>query len=312
MPGPPTEQTDLPFALLVSLTGGRPARYQFNQDRVLVGRGLEADLRIEHAALSRSQFLLERGRGSAGEPRYRITPYETTNPTYVNERPAVEGTLTPGDLIAVADVRVLFERKVPKGVKDGAGGKDQIPPLRMALMAGVTFMALYVGYLLFGGTEDPGAGDLATAQIKMFADVPPETIVRCGNPLECDTRAHDEYQKGKKLLAQAGADPGNLYRAALELDKASHFRDQSGRPLADMADVSAQLEQARARAEAEFQDARFRLSRAIAAADLRRQANEAALLARILPDERHPYRIKLDAYRRTLPKPQQPGPGDVK
>src|SRR5436309_2665336 len=172
-----TESTEMPYALLVSLTGGKPARYQFNQDRVLVGRGLEADLRVEHAAFSRSQFLLERGRGSAGEPRYRITPYETTNPTYVNERPAVEGTVTPGDLIAIADVRVLFERKVPRGAKDGSS-KDQIPPLRMVLMAAVTFMALYVGYLLFGGTEDPGAGDLATVQIKMFADVPE---VRCGN-----------------------------------------------------------------------------------------------------------------------------------
>ena len=74
------------------------------------------------------------------------------------------------------------------------------------------------------------------------------------------------------------------------------FRDQSGRPLPDMADVSAQLEQARTRTEAEFQDARFRLSRAIAAGDLKRQATEAALLARILPDERTPYRIKLDAW----------------
>src|SRR4051794_37678926 len=101
-----------PFTLLVSLVGGRPARYTFDQERVLVGRGLEADLRIEHAALSRSQFLIERGVGSAGEPRYRITPYEATNPTYVNERPAVEGTLTPGDLIGIADVRVLLERKV--------------------------------------------------------------------------------------------------------------------------------------------------------------------------------------------------------
>ncbi|HZS38870.1 MAG TPA: FHA domain-containing protein, partial [Polyangia bacterium] len=91
------EQTETPFALLVSLVGGKPARYQFNQDRLLVGRGLESDLRVEHAAFSRSQFLIERGRGSAGEARYRITPYETTNPTHVNERPAVEGTLTPGD-----------------------------------------------------------------------------------------------------------------------------------------------------------------------------------------------------------------------
>jgi len=294
------------FTLLVALVGGRPAKYAFDQERVIVGRGLEADLRIEHACMSRSQFLIERGVGSAGEPRYRITPYETTNPTYVNERPAVEGTLTPGDLIAVGDVRVVLERKLAK-----APGKQKqpIPPRQAILLAAVTVMALVVVWLLMQGGEDNGAGELAATQTKMFLDL---SAVRCGNPIECDTRAHDAYARGKKLMAQAGADPGNLYRAALEFDKAQRFRDQSGRPLGEIADVSTQLEQSRARAEAEFQDARFRLSRAIASGDLKRQANEAALLARLLPDERHPYRIKLDAYRRTLPKPAQPGPGEGK
>ena len=32
--------------------------------------------------------------------------------------------------------------------------------------------------------------------------------------------------------------------------------------------------------------------------------DEAANLARMLPNEHHPYRVKLDAYRRTLPKPK--------
>src|SRR5947209_12186817 len=150
-----TESTEMPYALLVSLTGGKPARYQFNQDRVLVGRGLEADLRVEHAAFSRSQFLLERGRGSAGEPRYRITPYETTNPTYVNERPAVEGTLTPGDVVAIADVRIVLERKPPKAAASAGAKKDQVPPLRMVLLGATTLMALWVGFMLFGGEEGP-------------------------------------------------------------------------------------------------------------------------------------------------------------
>jgi FHA domain len=293
-----------PFTVLVSLTGGKAARFAFDQDRVLVGRGLDADLRIEHAAVARAQFLIERGVGSAGEPRYRITPYEATNPTYVNDRAAVEGTLTPGDVVAIGDVRVVLERKVPRLGKGetGAQKKDQIPPLRAALLAAVMLMALWVGWLLFAGGEDAGAGDLATAQTKMFLD--DNAPVRCSNPVECDNRAHDSYARAKKYLATAGADPGNLYRAALEFDRAAHFREQSGRPLADIADVGAQADQARARAEAEFQDARFRLSRAIAQGDLRRQADEAAGLARILPNDHHPYRIKLDAYRRTLPKPK--------
>ncbi|HZS40543.1 MAG TPA: FHA domain-containing protein [Polyangia bacterium] len=295
-----------PFTVLVSLVGGKPARYAFDQDSVMVGRGLDADLRIEHAAVARAQFLIERGVGSAGEPRYRITPYEATNATFVNDRPAVEGTLTPGDVVAIGDIRVILERKVPKLGKMNPQGlpgkKEQIPPLRAALLAAVMLMAVWVGWMLLAGGEDSGAGDLATSQTKMFLD--DAAPVRCSNPVECDTRAHDSYARAKKYLATAGADPGNLYRAALEFDRAVHFRDQSGRPLADIADVNAQAEQAHARAEAEFQDARFRLSRAIAQGDLRKQAAEAADLARILPDEHHPYRVKLDAYRRTLPKPK--------
>ena len=137
-------------------------------------------------------------------------------------------------------------------------------------------MALFVGYLFFGGGEEDNAGELATAQTKLFGEMPP---VRCSNPVECDTRAHDAYFRAKKYLAQAGGDPGNLYRATLELDKAARFREQSGRPLADMADVGALEEQARARAEAEFADAKFRLQRAIAAGDNKRCAVEAAALA---------------------------------
>ena len=215
----------------------------------------------------------------------------------MNDRPAVEGTIVPGDSIAIGDVRVILERKIQRAEPNKK--KDEVPPLRMILMAATTLMALYVGYLVFGGSDEPDAGDLATTQTKLFTDLP---AVTCGNPIECDTRAHDAYQRAKKLSAQAGADPGNYYRAALEFDKATRFREQSGRPLADMADVSALAEKSKAQAEAEFQDAKFRLSRAIAAGDMKRCAQEATLLARIVPDPQHPYRVKLDAYRRTLPK----------
>ncbi|MDB4966336.1 MAG: Inner rane component of cytoplasmic domain [Myxococcales bacterium] len=307
MPASPTAEVTAsgkPFVLLVSLVGGKPIPYQFDQSRVLVGRGIDADLRIEHAGVSRWQFLVERGLGSMGEARFRITPYEATNATYVNDRPAVEGTIVPGDVVAVADVRVTLERKIEKGARKK---KQDLPPARMLLLTGVVGMALFVGYLFFGGGEEDDAGELATAQTRLFAAMPE---LRCGNPVECDTRAHDAYTRAKKLLSQAGADPGNLYRATLEFDKASRFRDQSGRPLPDMADVGALEDQARARAEAEFADAKFRLQRAMAAGDAKRCAVEAAALAHIVPDERHPYRVKLDAYRRALPKPKEKGIGE--
>jgi len=135
--GGETTATGRPFVLLVSLVGGKPIAYPFDQPRVLVGRGVDADLRIEHAGVSRWQFLVERGMGSAGEPRFRITPYEATNPTYVNDRPAVEGTIVPGDLIAVADVRVVLERKIDKSKKKA---KQDLPASRMILLTAVVGM----------------------------------------------------------------------------------------------------------------------------------------------------------------------------
>jgi hypothetical protein len=285
-----------PFVLQVSVVGGRPVPYRFDQPRVLVGRGRDADLRIEHAGVGRAQFVIERGTGSLGEPRFRITPLPATNPTYVNDRPAVEGTLTPGDVVAVTNVRVVLERKIEKTKKTVAPPS----PLRLVLWTALVAMALFVGWLYFGDeAEENSAGALATAQTKLFGDLPD---VRCANPIECDTRAHDAYARGKKLIAQAAADPGNFYRATLELDKAARFAEQSGRPLGDIADAAALEAQARGRAEAEFADAKFRLQRALAAGDLGRCATEAALLAQLVPDENHPYRIKLDAYRRTLPR----------
>src|SRR6185437_3252939 len=107
--------------------------------------------------------------------------------------------------------------------------------------------------------------------------------VHCENATECSARAHDAYAKARKYALQSGADPGNLYRAAIEYDKAARFRELSGKPLADISDVVARVQESKSRAEAEFADARFALSRAIANRDQRRAAKEADYLAKLLP-----------------------------
>jgi hypothetical protein len=202
---------------------------------------------------------------------------------------------------------VVLEQRPGKIDKTVRTVLPRLSPLRTVLLAAVVGMALVVGWLVFfsGDDDNPSAGALATAQAThLFGELPE---VRCANPIECDNRAHDAYGRGKKLLAQAAADPGNYYRATLELERAGRFREQSGRPLPDMADVGALAAQARGRAEAEFADAKFRLQRAMAAGDYKRCAVEAALLAQLVPDESHPYRVKLDAYRRTLPRARATG-----
>jgi FHA domain-containing protein len=294
-----------PFVLQVSLVGGHPVAYGFDQPRVLVGRGRDADLRIEHAGVARAQFVIERGTGSLGEARFRITPLDATNPTYVNDRPAVEGTLMPGDVVAVTEVRVVLERKVDITQKTNIN--RGLSPRTLLLLTAVVAMGALVAWLYIDGGADPSAGELAATQTRLFADPLPESQVRCANPIECDTRAHDAYAHAKKLTGQTGADPGNFYRATLEFERAARYREQSGRPLPDMADVGALGAQARSRAESEFADAKFRLQRAMAAGDRKRCAAEAALLAHLVPDEGHPYRVKLDAYRRTLPPARAPG-----
>jgi hypothetical protein len=95
--GPPSE-----FAMRVWVLGGKPERFAFDQPRLEIGRGREAHLRLEHACISRRQLAIERSLGAGGEVRFRIIPGEkVTNPTYINDRPAIEGALRPGDLIAV-------------------------------------------------------------------------------------------------------------------------------------------------------------------------------------------------------------------
>ncbi len=293
-----TDSNIAPYTLLISQLGGKPTRYIFAQPRVMVGRGLENDLRVEHIGFSRMQFLIERGVGSAGEARFRITPFEVTNPTYVNGRPAVEGTLTPGDVIAVADVRVMLEHRVKKDrkrtekVKKVSGG---IPPVRMALLGLLVVMGSLVGYLYFGEQEAEMV-DVTTAPAKLFES--PD--VHCENAVECAARAHDSYAKARKYALQSGADPGNLYRSAVEYERAARFRELSGKPLSDISDVDARVQESKSRTEVEFNDARFALSRAIANHDNKRASQQAEYLAKLVPNEQHPYRIKLDAYRRTL------------
>lgn len=119
------------------------------------------------------------------------------------------------------------------------------------------------------------------------------------------TRAREAYHTGKRFLSQSMADLSYPYRAAIEFQRALRFREQSGKDIPEIADVDRYLLETRTWLETEFRDAQFRLGRAMSDEDLQRCADEAAYLARIVPDESHPYRIKLDDYRRRLPSPRE-------
>jgi diguanylate cyclase (GGDEF)-like protein len=70
---------------------------------MVIGRGAEAGLRIDHASVSRRHCELWRD----GDV-YRIRDLGATNPTRVNERPIEEARLADGDLVVVGKSMLKF------------------------------------------------------------------------------------------------------------------------------------------------------------------------------------------------------------
>ena len=83
--------------------------------RVLVGRGLRVPTCASSTTASRAgSCSSSAGVGSTGEPRFRITPQKRPTRRYVNGQPPSKAPIKPGDVVAVADVRITLERKVDK------------------------------------------------------------------------------------------------------------------------------------------------------------------------------------------------------
>ena len=95
---------ELRSAYVVVVHGeGLGTRASIEAAPMLVGRGPEAQLRIDHGSVSRRHCELWRD----GDV-YRIRDLGSTNRTLVNERPIEEARLTDGDLIAVGKSMLKF------------------------------------------------------------------------------------------------------------------------------------------------------------------------------------------------------------
>ena len=289
------------FTLLVSRLGDKPAVYVFDQPTVAIGRGRECDLRVEHDGFSRRQVIVQRTVNSTGAPRFRLIPQKTSNPTFINGQPLVEGAIKTGDVVAVADIRITFvQGKAEDALTLGARRRRQ----RSAVVI-IGCLAVIAGFLsTMVASRISSASDsrITQPESELLRDQRP---VVCPSPGECVTRAREAYHTGKRFLSQSMADLSYPYRAAIEFQRALRFREQSGKDIPEIADVDRYLLETRTWLETEFRDAQFRLGRAMSDEDLQRCADEAAYLARIVPDESHPYRIKLDDYRRRLPSPRE-------
>lgn len=297
----PAATSTTAFTLSVARLGDKPLVYVFDQPTVAIGRGRECDLRIEHDGFSRRQVIVQRSVNSTGQPRFRLIPQKTSNPTFINGQPLVEGTIKTGDVVAVADIRIAFAQgKAEDALTVSARRRRQ----RRAVVV-IGALAIVCGVLsTMVAARAASASDSRITQPESELLRDGRTVV-CNSPGECVTRARESYHTGKRFLSQSMADLSYPYRAAIEFQRALRFREQSGKDIPEIADVDRYLLETRTWLETEFRDAQFRLSRAMSDEDVQRCADEAAYLARLVPDENHPYRVKLDDYRRRLPPPRE-------
>jgi predicted component of type VI protein secretion system len=102
-------------AQLVPLSGGTPL--EVGKDMMLVGRGEECDLRLEHKSVSKIHCILVKTDGLM-----MVRDLGSTNGTRVNGTRVRRGMLLPNDKISIANFhfRVLFGKAL-----QGATGSEQ-------------------------------------------------------------------------------------------------------------------------------------------------------------------------------------------
>jgi diguanylate cyclase (GGDEF)-like protein len=96
---------------LVSLRGELMAvPIPLERDEVIIGRALEADVRLNDSRASRlhARITIEHG-GETGEPCYKIADLGSTNGTTVNGEPITEAVLNDGDKIVIGDHLFRFD-----------------------------------------------------------------------------------------------------------------------------------------------------------------------------------------------------------
>ena len=77
---------------------------------VILGRALEADVRVNDARASRMHARIDTLRDDAtGETRYRITDLNSTNGTLLNGHPITEAFLTDGDKLIIGEHLLRFD-----------------------------------------------------------------------------------------------------------------------------------------------------------------------------------------------------------
>jgi hypothetical protein len=297
-PVPATPPLSLPFVVHVGTIDGPTRSYEFDTERVVIGRATDVDLRVAHSAMARHQFAIERVVLDGSPTRFRIVLLGGSNPTYLNGQPAVEGSLQPGEEIAVGPLRISVHapRQRKKAAKSG-GMREKV--VLVAGVVGIGLMCLW----MFGSDDPPPQANAAEVDAPLFHALPP---LSCPTSDSCAARAREQYAKGRQYEDLVSGDIGNLYRASIAFAYAAQLRQASGKPLAEIADASGRVDRDARKAQEILEDARFQLRRALAAGDGERTTHSLAVIQQLVPEPSHPIRLGLDKIRRDLSK----GKGD--
>jgi hypothetical protein len=287
------------YTIAVSLYNSEPRFFEFDQERVLIGRSAHADLQLRHAAASRRQLVIERVLQPFSGPRFRLVPLGKRNPTLLNGVVAIEGALHVGDLIAVGEVRLALVRRRRE---QRSSPRARLTLGLMAALALVTAVGLF-------RVATPRSRRSPIAEEKLFARLPTLT---CPDAQSCAGRARQAYAHGKSYARQGGISPGNWYRATIAFYQALEFERQSGAAVDGLEDAAERLRRSAFAAELVFQDLQFRLARALEADDRLGLRQTVAELSAAVPDEEHPIRVKLADYLRAHPLPDKESSGEKK
>lgn len=291
---PATPALSLPFVVHVGTVDGPTRSYEFDAERIVVGRATDVDLRVAHSAMSRHQFIIERIVLDNSPARFRIVLLGGTNPTYLNGQPAVEGSLQPGEEIAVGPLRIsVHSAKKRKPVKQSGGVREKI-----VLVGGILGIGLVLLWM-FGDSPPPPRASAAEVDAPLFHTLPP---LSCPTSDACAARAREQYVRGRHYEDLVSGDIGNLYRASIAFAYAAQLRQASGKPMAEIADASGRVDRDARKAQEILEDARFQLRRAMTAGDGDRTQHSLAVITQLIPDPGHPIRLGVDRIRRDLAK----------
>ena len=104
MPAAQADELGLEGRVIVITTGDQVM--QFRQNRVVIGRGKEADLRVNDPNVSRKHAAIYWNNG-----RLMVDDLGSTNGTMVNGYPVTRTMLRPTDVVAIGESRLTAEGK---------------------------------------------------------------------------------------------------------------------------------------------------------------------------------------------------------